>query len=116
MYIKDALELLHEGFSVDEIRAMDKEQPKETEKPSDNETVTEKTPQPAAQPTENESTAAHKTVDDAQPTTDDLNKEIEDLKAQLKAAQDLNNKTGVPADTPKEKTAEDIISNFLHEL
>lgn len=113
MFIKDAIELLHAGFTVDEIKAMDKDK---QEEPAADETLAEKTPQKDAQPSDNDTTAAHKTVDEAQQSTDDLNKEIEDLKAQLKAAQDLNNKQGVLADTSKEETAEDILKDFINNL
>lgn len=113
MYIKDAIELLHAGFTMEEIKAMDKEK---QEEPATDETPVEKTPQTAAQPSDNDTTAAQKTVDEAQQEVDDLNKKVEDLQAQLKAAQELNNKKGVPADTPKETTAEDILINFIKDL
>ena len=114
MYIKDAIELLHAGFSMEEIKAMDKEAPKETDqdKTPESETEVEKTPQDPPEDLNKNPTAAQKTVDPEQKEDDDLYKRIEELEAELKKAQELNNKQGRPT-PPDPKSVDDILQDIL---
>ena len=108
MYIKDAIELLHAGFTMEDIKAMDREA-----KTAETETPVEKTPEPVPEQADDQTTPAQKTVDEAQEGQADLIKRIDELETELKKAQALNAQKGVEADIPEKQTATSILNSFI---